>query len=347
MAAERRLGDRALGRVGAGLDLAAMRAARVLAYRRRRGKKRIPRDTTERLRALAQIAASYPPGADFYPEPRAIVPDARVVERLEGGRLLELGWPSDRPRWLPELQEPMQDRRNDRAVARLWAHTEPRRAIVLIHGYMAGQWDVERRLWPADRLYRRGWDVALLVLPYHAVRGGARRFTTPRFPSGDPRRTNEGFRQIVGDLRDLAAWLRAEGSPSVGVMGMSLGGYTAALAATVDPTLAFVVPVIPLASVPDFARDRGHLGRGRDADRQHAALERAHRLVSPLHRAPLIPPERTFVVAAAGDRITPIHHAERLAAHLGATTHVWPGSHLLQVGRDGAYRRVERFLDTL
>ena len=59
------------------------------------------------------------------------------------------------------------------------------------------------------------------------------------FPSANLVRTNEAFGQAVFDLRALAAYLRANGAPSVGAIGMSLGGYTTALWASVDPTLAF------------------------------------------------------------------------------------------------------------
>ena len=64
----------------------------------------------------------------------------------------------------------------------------------------------------------------------------------------------------MGDLRDFIGWLREKGHPQVGVMGMSLGGYTTSLLATLENDLAFAVPMIPLASLADFARDQGRLG---------------------------------------------------------------------------------------
>lgn len=342
---------RVVTQVGAGLDATAMRAAGALATARprNRSKQRIPDAPAVRVRLLGRVERTYDAAApDFHPETRRITPRSRFVRRMpEGGSLLELRWPSDRSTWLDELADLLRDPRNDLAAARLWTHATPRRTVVLVHGYMAGQWAAEQRLWAIDRMYRNGWDVALFILPYHGVRADPRRIAAPRFPSRDPRRTNESFRHAVADLRDLVSWLRARGAPSVGLMGMSLGGYTVSLTATVEPDLDFLVPVIPLASIADFALARGHLGRGSSATDQHAALDRAHRVVCPLSREPLVAPERTFVVAAAGDRITPIHHAERLAEHFGSEMHVWPGSHLLQVGRDAAYRRVERFLEGL
>jgi len=42
--------------------------------------------------------------------------------------------------------------------------------------------------------------------------------------------------------------LRAAGTGPVGAFGMSLGGYTVALLASVEPQLAFAVPMIPIVS---------------------------------------------------------------------------------------------------
>ena len=59
-----------------------------------------------------------------------------------------------------------------------------RPAVVLVHGYLCGQWSLEERLWPLRAFARWGFDVALLVLPFHAGRGAS--FTRPPFP-GAPR----------------------------------------------------------------------------------------------------------------------------------------------------------------
>lgn len=131
-------------------------------------------------------------------------------------------------------------------------------------------------------------------------------------------------------------------------MGMSLGGYTAALLATVQAGLAFCVPIIPLASLADFAREQGELSSAPEAEaEEHALLERIYRVVSPLDRRPLIVPSRTLVVAGKADRITPVGHARKLATHFGSPMVSWHGGHLLQLGRNAAFRRVESLLGEL
>jgi pimeloyl-ACP methyl ester carboxylesterase len=126
-------------------------------------------------------------------------------------------------------------------------------------------------------------------------------------------------------------------------MGMSLGGYLTALMATLDQDLSFAVPIIPLASFADFARDQQRFGDGDRAAEQYRAYDGAMRVVSPLARPGLVPPERVLILAAAHDRITPKAHADRLASHFGAPLIVFPGGHLLQFGRGDAFREVGRF----
>jgi predicted alpha/beta hydrolase family esterase len=106
--------------------------------------------------------------------------------------------------------------------------------------------------------------------------------------------------------------------------------------------------VIPLASLADFAREQGELSREPAAEAaEHALLEGIYRVVSPVDRRPLIAPARTLVVAAKADRITPVAHARKLAAHLGAPLVSWHGGHLLQLGRKDAFRRVETLIREL
>ena len=255
-------------------------------------------------------------------------------------------WPSPFEPYLAEVATKYLSRIENRtARARLFLGDAPKRpAVIALHGYMGGQWILEEAQWPIAWLARRGLDVALPILPFHALRGGARRGAPP-FPSADPRLTNEGFRQAVADIVSLARWLRARGAPHVGVMGMSLGGYTSSLLATVSRDIDFVMPMIPLASIADFAREQGRLGTGDQADIQHAALERANWVVSPLARPLALPASRALVVAAEHDRITPSAHAQRLASHFGCELLTIPGGHLVQLGRSEAFRGFATMLE--
>jgi pimeloyl-ACP methyl ester carboxylesterase len=258
-------------------------------------------------------------------------------------------WSSDYEPALPELASRyLGMRHNHVAAARLFVSSRARPIAVLLHGYMMGDYRLEQRIWPVQWLVELGLDVALFVLPFHGVRCDPAHRGPPPFPGFDPRLTNEGFFQAIGDLRDFLLWLRLQGHPKLGLMGMSLGAYTTALCCTIDRHIDFAVPVIPLASLADFAREQGHLGGAvEQIAAQHAALERFHEIVSPLARKPELPGERMLVIAGKYDRITPVSHAQRLARHFKAPLLTWPGGHVLQFGRAASFESVAERLRAL
>ena len=338
----------------AGFDRAA---ARVLFARSARSRGRSSSESlgpTERRDRLGLIERFYCT-TQFLEEPDTFFPileaddlrDERLRDYGADGEVRELRWHSA---LLPLTDEPDVVRRlearavvNHAAVARLFAHRDRARpTIVLVHGYMGGAFALEERAFPVRAFFDAGLDVVLAVLPHHGARGVRGR--RPLLPASDPRITIESFRHAIVDLRTLVGLLRDRGAPAVGAMGMSLGGYSSALLATVEP-IDFVVPMIPLASIADFARDSDRLvGTATQRKEQHEAIEAAHRVVSPLARPSLVDPARALVIAGSGDRITPATHAERLAEHLGAPLHVFAGGHLLQLGRGGAFREVRSML---
>jgi len=307
----------------------------------------------ERMQSLEGVRALYdrPEHHDepdtFFGIPRPAAPQLTPVRPLAGGQVLDAVWDSNFAPYCREIADLYLDYQpNHKAAARLYLHDTPRPVALLLHGYRCGQWNIEERVWPVSWMFERGFDVALPVLPFHAVR--ARRGDRPVFPSSDPRMTIEGFRQAVHDLRGLIHYLYARGAPAVGVLGMSLGGYTSALLATVERQLAFAVPIIPLASIADFAREGGRLVGTLDQQAaQYAALEAAYRVVSPLGRPSQIDSERMLVLGAVADRITPIEHARRLAAHFNAPLEAFAGGHLLQWGRAEAFRSIARMFGRL
>lgn len=310
---------------------------------------------TERMRALEEVERFYSRPEWLGDEIEAFFPGVAADELREepvgrigsSGTIVDLRWRSALAPLIdePEVRRRLEERAgtNHVAIARMYAHLDrPRPAILLLHGYMGGVFAVEELAFPVRWLFERGLDVVLAVLPHHGPRGVAGR--RPLLPSSDPRVTIESFRHAIVDLRTLVATLRARGAPAVGAMGMSLGGYTTTLLSTIEP-LDFAVPMIPLASIADFARDGDRLvGTATQRREQHEALERAHRVVSPLARPSKVDPARALVIAGEGDRITPRAHADKIAAHLGAPLHAFHGGHLLQVGRDEAFREVARLL---
>ena len=243
-------------------------------------------------------------------------------------------------------------RENLTAHARWYKHGRPRRTVICVHGMGGGPFALEERAFLVPLWLASGYDVVLFQLPFHAARRPRRRpnsrFGEALFPSSHLARTNEAFGQAISDLRALIGWLRLRDVPDIGVMGQSLGGYTTALLASLDPDLSFAVPMIPAACLTDrmWSMASPHLVRAaREAGITEALFERIFQVHSPLARRPRIPWSRRFFVAAQGDQICPAHHATALWEHWGKPPiHWFPGGHLAQVGRMAAFQRVLRWL---
>ncbi|HKY39463.1 MAG TPA: CocE/NonD family hydrolase [Polyangiaceae bacterium] len=344
----RSLTRKVLGSAAAAVDRVA--TAAVTAHAARSGQKR-PRPHADRLKLLTRLEQRFreAPLEQFFAATRPISPGERAVRALgSDGKVVDLSWESGYEPLDPEVRDRYASApENALAVARHYARGKARPVAILIHGYMAGPFAFEERVWPIARFDRAGFDVVLFTLPFHASRARHGYGAVPEFPGEDPRVNVEGFRQAVFDLQNLIDWLLRQGHPRVGVIGMSLGGYTASLLATAEPRLDFVVPVIPLSSLGDFAREQGSLSPvPEEAAVQHALLESIYRRIDPVSRPALVSSERCLVVAAKADRVTPAAHARRLSTHLRAPLHSFYGGHLLQLGRAQAFERViELMLD--
>jgi len=277
--------------------------------------------------------------ASFYPTPA--LPDVAQKKQgvLERGRVLDLTWPSAYEPSLPAIRDHyLSYERNRVARARLFMHDVPARTLIIcLHGYQGGSFFIEERAFQARWLYTLGADVALFTLPFHGLRHDA---GAPSWPSPNVVRTTEGFGQAIYDLRALVLWLRARNPQlAVAACGMSLGGYTAALWATID-ALDFLAPIIPVASWAEMMWSHGHAEHRALAERDGIdlpLLQRAMKLVSPLDREPKVLPSHVLVQSARGDKIAPPEQAERLAQHFSGVHLGFTGGHVLQLGRRDAF----------
>jgi dienelactone hydrolase len=336
-----------LARAGGGFDVAIVRIAQELSKRGTR-KAQTPAQRRAYLDDVAHRYESVDP-REFYAAPppidRVRETFVREVEGEPRGAVTDVTWPSG---WTPKGPDGrdryLAIRENGVVHVRLMRHPTPRPAIICVHGYRAGTFTFEERAWGMRWLHRLGLDVALFTLPFHALRAPANRRRTPLFPSADVARTIEAFGQAMWDLRGLAAWLRLRGAPQVGIAGMSLGGYTTSLAATVEPAFEFAIPFIPLADMTDVVVEHEALRGTVVPPELIEAGKRSMHLVRPLARTPVIPGERMLVIAAERDRITQGTHAQLLAKHFGCQRVTFPGAHLLQFGRREGFAAMAKFL---
>jgi hypothetical protein len=307
------------------------------------------------MRARLERARAFYASPRFLAEPEAFFapPDrlaarARIRRDLPGGELLDVAFATT---FVPVFPEARGELVPTPGIARWWRHGDGGRPTMLcVHGFGGGHLWLEALAFDCARFYRAGVDVVLYVLPWHGVRcpGGVHR-SGDGFFDVDLVRTNEAFAQAIYELRALLRWLEAEGTGPVGAFGMSLGGYTTALLAAVEPRLAFAVPMIPLAALPEMMWSTGaddpRLARAVEQGWSLDALRDFFRPHAPLARRPLVPPDRRLIIAAVGDRICPPPHAEALWRHWDRPRiHWYPGGHLAQFRRGVALREVRRLL---
>ncbi len=116
-------------------------------------------------------------------------------------------------------------------------------AAIILHGW--GRKSLAVELWRVGlRLARHGIESLFLVMPFHIRRAPPGSWSGEYMISGDVVRTAESFQQTVVEVRAILPWLR-QFSPTVGFLGMSLGGIIGHLAMMVEP---FPVGVTLLAS---------------------------------------------------------------------------------------------------
>jgi len=247
-----------------------------------------------------------------------------------------------RARWL--------QRRSNR-VAHAWVlrHPGPSRPwLMCIHGYGMGFPLADLNGFRAENLSRvLGLNLVFPVLPLHGPRRkGAR--SGQGFVAGDHLDTIHAEAQAMWDIRRILSWIRAHEGEPVGVYGLSLGGYNAALLAGLDAELACVIAGVPATCFVDFVREHAPLILLRDERAADLMCERAERLlrvVSPLSLPPVVPWERRFVFGGVADRFIPAAHVGRLWEHWARPRVAWyQGSHVTFPWDRGVQQLVEEAL---
>lgn len=233
-----------------------------------------------------------------------------------------------------------------------WEHARPAPAsLILVHGWGVGARRLHELEFSIGTLYRDlGLDIYFFVQPFHGERKPSQaRYSGQLHPSTDLVRTNETFIQTCHDLRALlSAIVERRGNP-VGMMGSSLGGYTSALIASLDPRLDFVVPIMAPASMAGLMWDHGEGDPFRHhAERAGMTRERFHHawaLHSPLSYQPRVPWQRRLIIGAADDVLVRPADVDVLWHHWQRPRRfTFTGGHILQVGRRAYIRELARFL---
>ena len=300
---------------------------------------------------------------EFYTEPRwkkcadsffiapASAPQVREVplHGLADGEIVDLEFESAyRPHYAAFRSEFAKYKQNKTVYARMWRHREAARGtIIAIHGWTMGDQRINALAFQPGYFYSLGLDVVLVELPYHG-----RRNDGVTFPGTRVARTNEGMAQAISDLRQLKCYLESKGSRNIGSMGISLGGYTAALWASLDE-LAFCVAIVPMVCMGEVAweimsRNHSFLKKMEAHGFTEEHFKEMYRLHSPLSFRPKLPVNRRVLIAGLGDQIVSPRHPHRLWEHWDSPKIHWLcGGHVAQFKDSRAFREIAEFFASL
>jgi hypothetical protein len=255
-----------------------------------------------------------------------------------------------RERWL--AYEPCRDarayvlRHRDDSRGNAQGDGSPRPWLICTNGYRMGFARIDIRLF--QRFYDQlGLNVLVPVLPLH----GSRRLgwhSGGGFLGIDVIDTLHAEAQAVWDMRRLLSWVRAQGAPAVGAFGLSLGGYTTALFASVAEGLASAILGIPLADIPRIVSRHAAPHQMRYAEHLGFDLERASeilRVISPLVLKPKVPLEGRMIFGATADRLVTPDHVRDLWRHWDEPEIVWyEGGHVTFGSEREVWAGVDRTL---
>jgi pimeloyl-ACP methyl ester carboxylesterase len=177
--------------------------------------------------------------------------------------------------------------------------------VIMLHALMSAS-DRGYRAW-AREFTARGWNAAFVHLPYHYSRTPPRHVKGELAITADLVRTAQGLRAGVLEIRQLMAWLRAQGSREFGLWACSYGGWIGALLASIERDFRWITLLEPIVDLSD-ALWRSGAGRGM---RRHLVLggippelvARFHPFICPTHATPADSTGATLIAGGLYDRI--------------------------------------------
>jgi len=225
----------------------------------------------------------------------------------------------------------------------------PPPSVIVLHGYRQVVYGPARFLarWCAEA----GWGGMVLALPYHfsrRVRGtrSGELMVTPNLG-----RMLAATRQAVADSLAAAHMLRRAGAPLVAVVGVSLGGWVAAMAAACETELDAVVLVVPVTEPALLVERLAILKPQRrallEAGITRREIETVLERVTPRNLRPAVARERLFFLYGDHDVITPPETVDRLWRAWGRPPRgVYPHGHFtLVLFERRLFPEIGRFLE--
>ncbi|HSP64586.1 MAG TPA: hypothetical protein VLO10_00200 [Candidatus Deferrimicrobium sp.] len=229
--------------------------------------------------------------------------------------------------------------------------------VLIIHGYAVPMPLLDALV--ARSLRARGTHTMRIDLPFHLRRRMPGHISGDGFFGTDPARIRATIRQSVEDAAAIVAWARANVTPTIAVLGVSLGGLISTLLASQVP-LDSVMAVAPLCDPPVTFLEHmpGRLARrvglnptsggawGNDRSEARAMLDAALAPLVPRNFVPRTDPANITLVRPELDIIVGPQPIADLAATWGAELWDYPYGHITVMNAPGVGSRIrDRLLD--
>ncbi len=224
----------------------------------------------------------------------------------------------------------------------------PRAALVFLHGWLATPGHVHLMRLASTPLLSAGIEIWIPRLPAHIERTPSGAVSGERCLSADLVATGEALRLAVAETRALGRWLRRQGRSRIGLWGISLGGWVAALtassagpwdAAALWTPVADPVPTLwtsPLADPIRKALQQGGVER-RAAERMFAPF-------APVGRKLRSPSDAVLMLGARYDNVVPPASLEALSEQWGSPCDWFEHGHISILWSRRAKRTCRSFL---
>jgi cephalosporin-C deacetylase-like acetyl esterase len=148
--------------------------------------------------------------------------------------------------------------------------------------------------------------------------------------SRDPRETVTGMTQAVLDIRRAVAWLAAQDEvdpAQIGICGVSLGGITSALAATAEPRISKVCPILAGGDVGKIVWESDEVSEAREhwirQGGTRETLVEILKTVDPVTYADNVAGRKILMLNASHDEVIPKACTRSLWEAFGRPRIVW------------------------
>jgi len=180
-----------------------------------------------------------------------------IKKQLSDGKIIEALAPNKFEPMNPYFKEKYWDYHPHKNIKfELWQHDGAARpTYIFMHGYNADGFNINHIIFSAKKLYRDGFNICFLVLPFHNGKLSLKTSVWNFFDHG-PAYSSEVFANAVSNCRSLITYLLEQKVASkIGIGGISLGGFVSSLVLSVDERVESAILLAPVYNAPDIFMD--------------------------------------------------------------------------------------------